>query len=213
MSDGTGDIDRIIGKLQGLFVNMAPELKLVGEAVATEIVKTTLAGIGENDQPFAPYSPGYSELLKSVGDKPGGVVNLRGRFYHNAHQSRYRGKKDLGQGRKGKSKVKFATGREVTFNTSQETRPMLGVTDPNSEMSLDLIHVEPHDDRVTVFYEGRQKDYMIFHNRGDGKLPKRTWFTAKKAAIAAVIDATFKKVIAARVQRFMRTGSFAEAGK
>lgn len=204
--DGTDDIDRIIGKLNGLFASMAPELKLVGEAVAEQIVTTTLAGIGENDQPFAPYSRGYSELLKTVGDKPGGVVNLRGRFYHSSQERRYKGKKDLGQGRRGKSKVKFSTGKEVTFTTTQETRPMRGVTDPLSEMSLDLIHVDAKDDQVKVYYEGRQKDYMVSHNRGDGKLPRRTWFTARKSAIAAVIRDTFNKLIAARVQRFMRTG-------
>lgn len=57
------------------------DLEFVGQALIEPIITSTLAGIGEDDQPFAPYSRRYLDLINAVGGKPGGVVNLRGIFY------------------------------------------------------------------------------------------------------------------------------------
>src|SRR5689334_3804877 len=97
--DGSADFDRVRNKLAGLLSHMQPDLEFIGGIGAAAIIQTTLAGIGENDQPFEPYSPAYKELIDSVGGKPRQVVDLRGLFYHDG-QRRSRGKKDRGQGRR-----------------------------------------------------------------------------------------------------------------
>jgi hypothetical protein len=171
-------------------------------------VQTTLAGIGEKDQPFAPYSPAYKEQIDSVGGKPRQVVDLRGLFYHKG-QKRSGSKRNLGQGRRGvvkrafqrDTRSKFQTPSIVSFRTA-ETRPQRGIIDPLSEMSLDLIKVESTNDRLTIEYEPREKDYMILHNKGDGKLPQRKWFTANKTAVRAAILQATSTVIQARVEWF-----------
>src|SRR4051812_30237106 len=93
------DVARIRAKLTGFLSNMGDDLKFVGEQGATAIIASTLAGVGEADSPFAPYSPAYKELIDSVGGKPRQVVDLRGLFYHSG-QKRSRSKKNLGQGRR-----------------------------------------------------------------------------------------------------------------
>lgn len=211
------DYDRIQGKLAGMFVGMEPDLKLVGEVGAEAIVRTTLAGIGENDQSFAPYSPGYQALLDAVGGKPRQTVDLRGLFYKEGQTpKKYRSEKSRrreGEGRQAYIDAAFkANGTDVAFNAKTGiTRPQMGVTDPRSEMSLDLIRAEPSESGVAIIYEPRAEEYMITHQNGDGKAPKRTWFTASKQAVRAGLLAATGIIIKARAAWFNDHGESAPA--
>lgn len=201
MNDGAADFNRIKGKLTGLLANMRPDHQFIGEAAAVAIVQTTLAGIGAGDAPFAPYSASYKELIDAVGGKPRQTVDLRGLFYHDG-QKRSRSKQNRGQGRRAFVTRAFAIfpqgghdNRLISFQAkTAETRPQRGLTDPLSEMSLDLIHVEATDDGLTVFYEPRQHDYMLAHQE------TRPWFSANKSAVRAAIASAVQTVIGARVQ-------------
>jgi hypothetical protein len=198
------DYQRIKAKLEGLLTGMADDLQFAGENAATAIVQTTLAGIGDGDTPFAPYSPGYQAMIEAVGGKPGEVVNLRGLFYHDG-QKKYRGKKNLGQKRRAYVGVAFASlehGVRVFQARTEETRPQRGLTDKLSEMSLDLIGVEATDYSIKISYNPWGTPYMVWHNEGTGKAPQRKWFTLNKAAVKAAIFDTMKTAILARVQWF-----------
>jgi hypothetical protein len=201
MNDGHDDFDRVKRKLGGLLSGMKDDHEFIGQAAAVAIIQTTLAGIGENDEPFAPYSASYKELIDSVGGKPRQVVDLRGLFYHQG-QKRSRSKKDLGQGRRAFVTRAFAVfpqsgndNRLVHFQAkTAETRPQRGLTDPLSEMSLDLVHVEATDNSLQVYYEPRANDYMLVHQQ------TRPWFSANKTAVRAAIYSAVETVIKARVQ-------------
>lgn len=206
------DYDRVTKKLQGLLGGLKPDLEYVGGVASVAIVQTTLAGIGEGDQPFAPYSPAYKELIDAVGGKPRQVVDLRGLFYHEG-QKRAKAKTNRGQGRRAFVTRAFTTlarpRRGVAFPESpklvqfqamtEETRPQRGLTDKLSEMSLDLLKVEASDDRMTIVYEPRSKDYMAKHQKGDGTTPARPWFSANKSAVKAAMNDALQTVIRARV--------------
>jgi hypothetical protein len=216
MTDGSEDFRRVREKLEGLLKDMGEDIKFAGEQAATAIVQTTLAGIGENDQPFAPYSKSYTETIQAVGGKPGQVVNLRGLFYHEG-QKRYAGKRQMGQGRRAYIGVGFlAMSKEGLeggatavrfFAQTLETRPQRGITDKLSEMSLDLIKIEVEDTRLRLSYEPRKDPYMIYHQNGEGRLPQRKWFTANKAAVKAALVDSMTVAIQARVNRVMTGGA------
>lgn len=223
MSVNEDDFNRVTGKLAMLFENLEPDLRLVGEVGATAIVQTTLAGIGEGDQPFAPYSPAYKALLDAVGGKPRQTVDLRGLFYHEGQtQKKYRSEKVRRReaaGRQAYIGVAFASlksgVRSFTGKTGV-TRPQLGLTDPRSEMSLDLIHVEVADKSFSIIYESREKPYMIAHQDGDNHMPMRKWFTANKAAVRAGLFRAIEIIFEARASWFNdhgNSGSYPAAGK
>jgi hypothetical protein len=209
------DFKRITSKLGAVLTGMKPDFEFVGGRGAEAIVQTTLAGIGEGDQAFAPYSPGYIELLNAVGGKPRGTVDLRGVFYHQG-QRRFRGRRNLGQGRRAYISVQFGArtapgqpARQVGFTArTRETRPQRGITDPLSEMSLDLVKVEATDTGFRIVYAPRVHPYMILHNEGGARGGKvRKWFTLGKAAVVASMTNALKNVIRARVLWFNDHGS------
>lgn len=213
----TDGFDRVDDKLARFFDNMAPDLKLVGETGAEAIVRTTLAGIGEDDEAFAPYSRVYQEIIEAVGGKPQQTVNLRGLFYHEGQQrKRYRSdasRQREGEGRQAYIGVRFdartldsqaAGGRAQIDFTARTgvTRPQLGLTDPRSEMSLDLIRVESTDDSLSIIYSPREKPYMVSHQTGSGNAPARPWFSVRKRAVWEAMHATMATIIKSRGQWF-----------
>lgn len=90
------------------------------------------------------------------------------------------------------------------------TRPARGVTDQLSEMSLDLISVVVEAtagaESLKIIYKPRKKAYMIIHNKGDGKIPQRKWFTLDKAAVKGAIIEGFRTIIKARMLRAKLAG-------
>jgi hypothetical protein len=208
ISDPTADIDRIKAKLEGVFAGMKDDLKEAGEVAADLIVSNTLAGKGEDDQPFAPYSQAYLEEINAVGGKPQGTVNLRGVFYQDG-QKRYPGKKDLGQGRRAYIGRAFtAKGNAVQFQArTKETRPQRGVVDKLSELSRDLIEVEVTDwQKMKIIYTPRSSPHMIAHQRGENGMPKRVWFTAKRQSVWTAMMDRLKQGFIERIQRFNAGG-------
>lgn len=226
------DFKRLSQKALTLFADMAPDIRLVGEVAAEAIVRTTLAGIGANDEPFAPYSPAYKAMIEAVGGKPQQVVNLRGLFYH-AGQKRvtFKSEKQRQRFREGRQAfigVRFAlrnkakqrlfravTGegragkplRQAAFTARTGiTRPARGVTDPLSEMSLDRITVEATDTRLTLTYTPRAKDYMVGHNNGTGRAPQREWFSFNKQAVLHAMMHVLAECMAARSLQFDLSG-------
>jgi hypothetical protein len=205
-------------KMERFFRNMAPDFKRVGEVGAEAIIRTTLAGIGEADQPFAPYSPRYLEQIDAVGGKPQNTVNLRGLFYppgtapdlsklskrkRNAIFKRGGGRRAfLGVSFVFKSKGGGLGGIRSFTGMTKLTRPQLGLTDPLSEMSLDLITVSATANTLRIVYNVRKTPYMIYHQEGAGRNPRRPWFSANKAAVAAAMGEALKVLLAARVQRW-----------
>lgn len=208
------NVEHIQLKLEQLFANMAEDLNLVGEAGADMVVQSTLAGIGENDEQFQGYSDSYAAQLEAVGGKARGEVDMRGVFYPPgtgpSTPKRYktqaaREKHDRQQRAKGARRQSFVTitkgGKSFDVRTAI-TRPQLGLTDPLSEMSRDLITVESTDTTLTIAYSPRSDDHMIYHQRGAGKQPKRTWFTASKSSVIAAMRSVMSTCLAARAARF-----------
>src|SRR4051812_20485275 len=72
-------------------------------------------------------------------------------------------------------RTKSAKGLAVFTAKTGITRPAKGVTDPLSEMSLDLIKVVAQTDLLKIIYKARKNGYMVAHNRGEGKMPLRKW--------------------------------------
>lgn len=208
VSDPSADIDRIKAKLQEIFGGMSTDLQDAGEVGADQIIVTTLAGIGEDDQQFASYSEAYLEEINAVGGKPRGNVDLRGLFYKDG-QKRYRGKKDLGQGRRSYISRAFnALGKKVAFQArTKETRPQRGVEDKLSELSRDLITVEATDDLLRLIYDPRESPHMIAHQRGENGMPKRVWFTLRKKAVWEAMVSRFKQGLIERIAIFNAGGS------
>lgn len=207
------DFERIAGKLGGVLSGFKEDLELLGELMARAIVQTTLAGIGAGDSPFTAYSKKYQELLDHVGGKPQQTVNLRGVFYHEGHGPKPRKFKSIkdqakwerGMLRKGALRRAYIAvsfgGKSFTAKTPM-TRPALGLNDPESEMSLDLIKPVCTDKRLTLRYTPRETPYMIRHQNGDGAMPKREWFTGNKGAVWQGFLTGFREVIRARALWF-----------
>lgn len=202
-------LPQAVERITGFFDGFEEDLKLVGEAGAEAIVRTTLAGIGEDDKPFASYSPAYQATLEAVGGKARQTVDLRGIFYHEGQARKQykseRSRQKEREGRRAYTSVAFvAKGKGVSFTgQTKTTRPQIGLTDPRSEMSLDLIHVTATPDRLRIEYIPREHDYMVTaHQRGEGKSPARVWFSARKTAVWAGMLDMFKRVVMARVMRF-----------
>jgi hypothetical protein len=246
MADGQDDFERIKEKIRTFFADMGPDLKLVGEVMAEAIVRTTLAGIGENDAPFAPYSPAYQEYIEAVGGKPQQTVSLRGLFYKAGQKRAKLGDKArlrlregrqafigrsfvtrlrprLGRGTVAKraraggldffQSIGAAAPRGVAKFTAKTgvTRPARGVTDKLSEMSLDLIKIEAADDSLRLIYTPRERDYMVTHQKGEGKMPRRVWFSFKKAAVMAAGIRVMTVILSARALNFNLSGAQAKS--
>jgi hypothetical protein len=183
--------------VDGIFDDFDADLKFIGEQVAAAIIQTTLAGLGENDGPFKQYSPKYKELIEAVGGKPGGVVNLRGVFYHD-NKSRRVSKTSLRKGGGRRAYVLLTFGGRSFIARTRQTRPQSGLIDKESEMSLDLIEIKvPPLANPTVFliYRARKIPYMVKHNE------TRRWFTLKKSAVRGAAIETMRTLLAARVDR------------
>lgn len=201
--------ERVSGKLEHFFDGLDDDLKLVGETAAEGIVQLTLAGVGENDQPFQPYSPAYQKLIDAVGGKPQGVPNLRGIFSkdNGASNPRFRSaERRRLSGADRRAYINVTAGGKTFTARTPVTRVARGLTDPESEMSLDRISITSSGGKLTLTYNPRQEAYMLTHQNGDGKMPKRTWFTLKRRGIQERMDVTFKALMAARVQRFNSVG-------
>jgi hypothetical protein len=198
------DVERIKAKLATMFAGMEDELKFAGEQAAEGIVQATLAGVGENDSPFAPYSKSYQDLIDAVGGKPQGVVNMRGVFLKEGQKDvKYRSaarRQAARAGRRAYVTVR-AGGSEFTART-RPTRTARGLNDSLSEMSLDLITVEATDTSLRLTYSPRDDSYMIQHNDGTGKAPQRKWFTLNRSNVKAQLVDAFATAIRARVARF-----------
>lgn len=219
MSFPDNGLESVKTRLAEFFDGFAEDLELVGEAGARAVVQTTLAGIGEDDKPFEPYSAAYQATLDAVGGKARQTVDLRGIFYHDGQKHKhYRSEKRRQAERAGRRayvgvafvhRAKDGTlgGIRVFQGATKTTRPQVGLTDPRSEMSLDLIKIHATDDRLTLQYVPRSEDYMVTHQRGDGTAPARVWFSAKKAAVWEAMVGVFARAVAARVQRFNDGGT------
>jgi hypothetical protein len=201
-------------KVDQFWAGLEDDLKLVGQIGVEEIVRTTLAGIGENDQPFKQYSKSYAEQIAAVGGKASGVVDLRGIFYHGAKGSPKvkaqeqrilralkTGKATLqgkGAGRRG---IVTITLGGKTFNVrTRLTRPRLGLLDPASEMSIDLITVKvTKDHKIKFTYKPRRADeaYMI-----DPHQTQRPWFSLNKTGVREALVFALKQVFKLRVAAF-----------
>lgn len=199
-------IRNVRNRLLHAFDNMGEDLKFAGEAAAEAIVVTTLAGIGEGDAPFAPYSRAYQEVLDAVGGKMRGTVDLRGIFYHAGQKRvRYRSEARRRQYREGRQAyIRVAFGNLSFTARTGVTRPAKGIIDPLSEMSRDLISVVATDYNLKITYTARSEPYMIAHQEGSGRAPKRVWFTLNKTKVREALLSSIRTAIAARVNWFNR---------
>jgi hypothetical protein len=179
----------------------------IGKDAARMIVQTTLAGIGEDDAPFKPYSESYQKLLDHVGGKPSGIVDLRGIFYHKGRgpkrfkdpaRERKRQRRALEKGGGRRAFMQVTLGGRTFLVTTQLTRPRLGLVDPQSEMSADLISVRVTKTGFRLVYQPRRADetYMLTHQQD------RPWFTVNKTAVAAVIFDGLRAYFKAKVRRW-----------
>jgi hypothetical protein len=157
---------------------------------------------------------------------------MRGIFYHEGQKrKRYRSETSRQRERADRRafvSVAFASralnlggagvGAAFTARTAV-TRPALGVRDPRSEMSIDLIHVTATDRKITIEYRPRKDSYMIAHQEGKVRgAPKRVWFTADKRAVWAGMLSVIKLALRARAARFNgegeeSTGAGSDAGQ
>src|SRR5205809_3386791 len=144
----------------------------IGKDAARMIVQTTLAGIGEDDEPFKEYSESYKRLLEHVGGKPSGTVDLRGVFYHKGRgpkrfkdpaREQQRQRRALAKGGGRRAFMQVEVGGRTFLVTTQLTRPRLGLIDPQSEMSADLIKVRVTKTGFRLVYQPRRADetYML----------------------------------------------------
>ncbi len=212
MSWNDDDLDRVRQKLTDFFVDTSSDLKFIGSMAAGGIVGATLSGKGENDTDFKPYSPAYKEQISAVGGKPqGDRVNLRGVFYppgsgpkprktQKAWEKQDRSLRKKGAGRR--AYITITRGGKTFQVKTAATRPALGLTDPLSEMSLDLIKIEATDQRLTITYSPRKSRHMIIHQTGEGKMPKRTWFTLNRKNVIALVKEKVVHLFKARVAWF-----------
>lgn len=202
----TADFERIAGKVEIFFEGFREDLELAGKAGTEAVIRTTLAGLGEDDQPFQGYSASYQRQLDSVGGKAQGVVTLRGVFEHSdatrGQRQSNRDRRNVKRGAGQRGTVTITTGGRTFQARTAITRPQRGVTDPQSEMSLDLLKVEATDTKLTIRYEPRKQPYMIYHQRGEGKNPRRPWLSAKKEAVWGGMMSIVKAAIKARARWF-----------
>jgi hypothetical protein len=194
----TSGFERVEAKLTGFFDGMAEDLQGAGDAMAEQIVATTLQGQGVDDAPFAPYSASYQKLLDALGGKPGDV-DLRGIVAGDGAPTGRRSKS--ARPARGSRRVRVTAGGK-TYTGRMSARPRAGLTDPQSEMSLDLITVETTSRTITITYNPRNKSYMLTHQEGDGKMPQRMWFTARKAAVEQALGDHLQAAIARRAAAF-----------
>lgn len=219
--DYVGDAERVAARVRAFFANFKEDMQLAGDAAARGIVQTTLAGIGERDEAFAPYSAEYKALLAAVGGKQRGVVDLRGIFYPDGKgprgmaalrkfQARAARRRD-GAGRSAFVQVAAISAQpgalgvsgRTFFARTKLTRPQRGLTDPLSEMSLDLLKVEATDRGFKIVYRPRKKPYMIAHQKNPPKgTPRRVWFTLDKKAVGAGVRNSMKQILRARAAWF-----------
>lgn len=206
---GLETIDHTITRLDVVLADFTPDWQKVGEVAASGVIQWTLAGIGAGDQAFAPYSASYQRQLDAVGGKVRQTVDMRGIFLKEGQKlPKYRSEKrmkQMGAGKQGKYGVAFVsltTGIHVFEAKTKVTRPANGITDPYSEMSLDLLAVQAFESGVTITYNPRKEDYMVAHNDGAGRAPQREWFTLDRAAIKAAVMAATTAVLSSRVERF-----------
>jgi hypothetical protein len=180
-------------------------LPLVGEVARDEVIRTTLVGIGKGDAPFKPYSPSYQALIDAVGGKPGGVVNLRGIFvkkgakqfrFKDAAREAKRQRRALTRGAGRRAYVQISAGGRSFVAMTQPTRPQMGLVDPQSEMSADLIDIRVSGDSVSLQYHPRQHDYMIGHN------DTRPWFSLEKSAVKGAVAEALKHIFVALIHSF-----------
>jgi len=202
------------GKCDAFMQGIRQGFPLVGEAAANAIVQTTLAGIGEGDAPFAPYSESYQAQLDAVGGKPSGVVDLRGIFVKDSRYKKGRTRR-FKDATKEAARVKRARARgegriafvQVTIGDrsfiaqTKATRARKGLVDQQSEMSADLIHVLATPNGIRLEYRPRHDSYMVNHNEGDG-VPKREWFTVQKTPVKAAVSATLVTIFRALIRSF-----------
>lgn len=219
--DYQGDAQRITDKVKHFFSGWQEEMGLAGEAAARGIVQTTLAGIGENDEAFAPYSKEYQALLEAVGGKRRGVVDMRGIFFpagkgpkSAAALLKYQGRKARRRDNAGRrafvqvAAVGVRAGAlgvsgNTFFARTRVTRPQKGLSDALSEMSLDLLHVQPSEHGFTITYRPRRKGYMIAHQKSPPKgTPRRVWFTLNKRAVFEAVRDVIKQGFKARAAWF-----------
>jgi hypothetical protein len=186
--------------IDNLFDGFEEDLQVVGEIARDEIVRATLAGIGENDEPFAPYSAKYRELIESVGGKPGGVVNLRGVFYHGGREPKKVSARMRRMGAGRRAFVWVNAGGTRFLARTKLTRPQKGLTDAESEMSVDLISVKVQEksQSVRIVYVPRREKYMIFHQE------TRKWFTLNRANVRGAIVEAMRRLLEARIFAFQR---------
>jgi hypothetical protein len=196
--------ERVEGKLNHFFDGLAHDLEAVGEVAKEGIVSTTLAGLGPDDSAYQPYSDSYQKLIDSVGGKPQGTVNLRGIWLAKGDKNpRFRSaeRRRLSGAGRGSYVTVTAGGRTFQARTPI-TRPALGIEDPRSELSVDLISLECDDNKLVIRYNPREQEYMLYHQAGSGKLPQREWFTLKRTAIQAAMRHMLETAFNARVARF-----------
>lgn len=192
--NGIGD------KVGALFADFERDLQEVGEVAADEIVRATLAGLGEFSVPFKPYSKGYKELIESVGGKPNGVVNLRGLFWHDQKKKRRVSKTSLSKGGGRRAYIWVNVGGRRFLARTKITRPQRGLIDPDSEMSRDLIEIKVvAKDKIKLIYRPRKpgESYMI-----DPHQQTRKWFTIERQSVRAAIVDTMRRLLEARVLAF-----------
>jgi len=192
-------VQRLGSRLQLLVSDFGPDVKEAGSIMADEIVRTTLAGIGDGDQPFREYSPAYRALIESVGGKASGVVDLRGVFEKRAPKGGEYSRTARSRGAGRRAYVEISAGGRRFFARTKRTRPRLGLVDPQSEMSRDLITVEVTGAaRAKIVYKPRAQSYMILHNED------RKWFSVNKTAVQAAGVYTLQQLFAARCDAFNR---------
>ena len=169
--------------LAGFFDDLDHDLEPVGEQTARLIVSETLNDRGDNDQPFAPYSPGYARQLREAGAKLDGKVDLRGVFGSGPGPGHIGAKPGV---------------------IRRATRAPGGVVDPESELSADLIHVSVEAGRITLNYRPRSSPHMVVHQAGGGHMPQRVWFTLERPAIKESVRDMVEAILGRYVRHFNR---------
>lgn len=195
-------------KAEALMKGIQELIPVAAEVTRDGIIQTTLAGIGANDTPFAPYSPRYQALIDSVGGKPGGVVDLRGVFlkegypggkvrrFKDAKREAKRQRNALAKGAGRRAFVQVTIGDNTFTAQTKPTRPRMGLIDPQSEMSADLIKITVTAHGFRLDYSPRQRDYMTKHNE------TRPWFSTAKTPIKAAFSEVLRIGFRALIQNF-----------
>lgn len=229
INNGADDFKKRVEAFKAGIKEMLP---IVGEIARDEIVRSTLAGIAEGDAAFTPYSKGYAELTEAVGGKTSGVVDLRGIFVHSGTTKAKKEIRRKGLGnikvfdtpekrarlakeanrqkrllRKGgfrQAYVRVTISGKSFFAKTAFTRPRRSLEDTDSEMSTDLIKVTTNATGIKLVYSPRHTEYMIWHQEGEGKLPKRVWFSVEKANVKGAVQGALSQMFQALIADFNR---------